>query len=204
MSQEFLLTSMIVVLLPGAGVLYTVSSAIGGGRRVGLFAALGCTFGIVPHILAAMFGLSGVMQAGAAVFEVVRYAGIAYLVYLAVSVMRDGGALSFSDDRAVGQSMGGVVRRGIFLNLLNPKLTIFFFAFLPQFLDGPAGPLDPGLLQLAGAFMLMTLVVFAAYAWLSAAIREAILGVPAVRRWVQRMLGVLLLGFAARLAVADR
>lgn len=208
MAIEFLLTSLIVVVIPGTGVLYTVSSALGGGLRVGLFAAVGCTLGIVPHLLAAMLGLSGVMQAGAVAFEVVRYAGVAYLVYMGVSMIRDGGAFQFDDqpadrERARGPMLA-VVRRGILLNLLNPKLTIFFFAFLPQFLDRSAGPLDPRLIALAAVFMAMTLAVFAGYAYASAAVREFVLGAPVVRRWIQRSLGALLIGFAAKLATTDR
>jgi threonine/homoserine/homoserine lactone efflux protein len=100
--------------------------------------------------------------------------------------------------------MGLVVRRGILLNLLNPKLTVFFFAFLPQFLDTPPGLLDARLIGLGGIFMLMTLAVFAVHAYASAAIRDRVLGAPVIRRWLQRSLGTLLIGFAARLAVTDR
>ncbi len=207
MSVEFLLTSLVVVLIPGTGVVYTVSSAIGGGWRRGLFAAIGCTLGIVPHMLAAMLGLSGIMQAGAVAFEAVRWAGVAYLIFMGMSMIRDSGALQLDDqdDQHVSiGSMGLVVRRGILLNLLNPKLTMFFFAFLPQFLDTPPGLLDAGLIWLGGVFMLMTLAVFAVYAYASATVRDRVLRAPVVLRWFQRSLGALLIGFAARLAVTDR
>ena len=207
MSVEFLLTSLIVVLIPGTGVVYTVSSSIGGGWRRGLFAAIGCTLGIVPHILAAMLGLSAIMQAGSVVFEAVRWAGVVYLIFMGVSMIREGGALRPDDQDARHASIGSmalVVRRGILLNLLNPKLTMFFFAFLPQFLDAPPGLLDARLIWLGGVFMLMTLAVFAAYAWASATVREFVLGAPVVLRWLQRSLGALLIGFAARLALPDR
>ncbi len=207
MSVEFLLTSLVVVLIPGTGVVYTVSSSIGGGWRRGLFAAIGCTLGIVPHMLAAMLGLSGIMQAGAVAFEAVRWAGVAYLIFMGMSMIRDSGALQLDDqdDQHVSiGSMGLVVRRGILLNLLNPKLTMFFFAFLPQFLDTPPGLLDPRLIWLGGVFMLMTLAVFAAYAYASAAVRELVLRTPVVLRRFQRSLGALLIGLAARLALTDR
>jgi threonine/homoserine/homoserine lactone efflux protein len=96
------------------------------------------------------------------------------------------------------------VRRGILLNLLNPKLTMFFFAFLPQFLNTPPGLLDLRLIGLGGVFMLMTLAVFVVYAYASATVRDRVLGAPLVLRWVQRSLGALLIGLAARLAVTDR
>ncbi len=204
MSVEFLLTSLVVVLIPGTGVVYTVSSSIGGGRRRGLFAAIGCTLGIVPHMLAAMLGLSAIMQAGAVVFEVVRYAGVAYLIFMGVSMIRNAGALPLDDQNASIDPMGLVVRRGILLNVLNPKLTLFFFAFLPQFLDASPGLLDARLIGLGGIFMLMTLAVFAVYAYASAAVRDLVLGASVARRWAERALGALLIGFAAKLAFTDR
>jgi threonine/homoserine/homoserine lactone efflux protein len=203
-SAEFLLTSLVVALVPGTGVVYTVSSSISGGWRRGLFAAIGCTFGVVPHVLAAMLGLSGVMQAGAVAFEAVRWAGVAYLLFMGVSMIRNGGALQLESHDASIEPMRRVVKRGILLNLLNPKLTVFFFAFLPQFLDTPPNLLDTRLIGLGGLFMLVTLAVFVVYAWVSAAVRDRVLGTPLVLRWIRRSLGGLLVGFAARLAVADR
>ncbi len=204
MSVEFLLTSLVVALIPGTGVVYTVSSSIGGGWRRGLFASIGCTLGIVPHILAAMLGLSAIMQAGAVVFEVVRWAGVAYLVFMGISMIRDAGTLPLDDRNAWIGPMGLVVRRGILLNILNPKLTVFFFAFLPQFLDASPGLLDAKLIGLGGAFMLVTLAVFAVYAFASAAVRDLVLSAPVARRWVERALGAFLIGFAAKLAFTDR
>ncbi len=204
MSVEFLLTSLVVVLIPGTGVVYTVSSSIGGGWRRGLVAAVGCTLGIVPHLLAAMLGLSGIMQAGSVVFEVVRYAGVAYLVFMGFSMIREAGALPLDGGDAPTATAGPVVRRGILLNVLNPKLTLFFFAFLPQFLDASPGPLDTKLLGLGGIFMLMTLAVFALYAFASAALRDLVLAAPVARRWIERAFGAFLIGFAAKLAFTDR
>ncbi len=204
MSVEFLLTSLVVAAIPGTGVVYTVSSAIGGGRRRGLIAAIGCTLGIIPHIMAAMLGLSAIMQAGAVVFEMVRWAGVAYLAFLGVSMIRSAGALPLDDENASDDPMGPVVRRGILLNVLNPKLTLFFFAFLPQFLDASPGLLDTELIWLGVVFMLVTLVVFAVYAAASAAVRDLVLAVPVAHRWIERAFGALLIGFAAKLAVTDR
>jgi threonine/homoserine/homoserine lactone efflux protein len=202
--MEFLLTSLVVVLIPGTGVVYTVSSSIGGGRRRGLFAAVGCTLGIVPHMLAAMLGLSGIMQAGSVVFEAVRWAGVAYLVFMGFSMIRDAGTLPLDDQGAPGDSAGTVVWRGILLNVLNPKLTLFFFAFLPQFLDASPGLLDVKLIELGGIFMLMTLAVFTVYAIASAAVRDLVLAAPVARRWIERAFGAILIGFAAKLAFTDR
>lgn len=132
---------------------------------------------------------------------------VAYLVFIGVSMIRDAGALTLDsqeDENVSADPMGLVVRRGILLNLLNPKLTLFFFAFLPQFLDASPGLLDTRLIGLGGVFMLMTLAVFAVYALASAAVRDLVLGAPIARRWIERSLGALLIGFAARLALTDR
>ncbi|QIN78876.1 LysE family translocator [Rubrobacter marinus] len=204
MSVEFLLTSLVVVLIPGTGVVYTVSSSVGGGWRRGLYAAVGCTLGIVPHMLAAILGLSGIMQAGSVAFEAVRWAGVAYLVFMGLSMIREAGTVPLDAGEAPIERMDAVVRRGILLNVLNPKLTLFFFAFLPQFLDATPGFFDARLIGLGGIFMLMTLAVFAVYALASAAARDLILAAPVVRRWIERSLGALLIGFAARLALTDR
>lgn len=204
MSVEFLLTSLVVVLIPGTGVVYTVSNSIGGGWRRGLVAAIGCTLGIVPHLLAAMLGLSGIMQAGSVVFEVVRWAGVVYLVFMGVMMVREAGELALDAADAGAFPAGPVVWRGILLNVLNPKLTLFFFAFLPQFLDVAPGLFDPRLVWLGGVFMLMTLAVFAVYAVASAALRDLVLAAPATRRWAERTMGAFLIGFAAKLALTDR
>ena len=205
-SPEFLATSLVVVLVPGTGVVYTVSSAMAGGRNRGAIAAVGCTLGIVPHMVAAMLGLSGVMQAGAAAFEVVRWIGVAYLAYMGFSMIRSGGALQLADTDGHEPSDTSlmIIRRGVLLNLLNPKLTVFFFAFLPQFLDTAPRLLDPRLVVLGAIFMAITLVVFLGYAYASAAVRDQVLQSPRGMQWVQRSLGALLIGFAARLAIADR
>lgn len=201
----FLLTSLVVAAIPGTGVLFTVSSSIGGGGRRGLLAAVGCTLGVVPHMLAAMLGLSGVMQVGAVVFGAIRYAGVVYLVCMGVSMIRDRGDMLTRGVEDPTRSTRVVLQRGILLNLLNPKLTLFFFAFLPQFLGSPTSHPPLGrLLLLGGIFMAVTFAVFAVYAYASALLRERLLGAPAARRWLQRVLGTLLVGIGVELAVPDR
>jgi threonine/homoserine/homoserine lactone efflux protein len=149
-----------------------------------------------------MVGLSGLMNAGAATFEVLRWIGVGYLGLVGISMIRrDGSPLPRSAD---DESMSRVVRRGVLLNLLNPKLTVFFFAFLPQFLDSAPAGFEPRLMGLGGVFMVMTLAVFIGYAHAGSVVRDRILAAPRILTWLQRALGTFLLGFAARLAVADR
>jgi threonine/homoserine/homoserine lactone efflux protein len=207
-SPEFLVTSLVVAAIPGTGVFFTVSSAISGGRSRGIVAAFGCTLGIVPHIVAAALGLSGIMQIGATFFEVVRWAGVAYLIFMGLTLLKDGGDLLVADQLS-GKSAGPsstpvVIRRGVLLNLLNPKLTLFFFAFLPPFLDRSSRLLNPQMLVLSAVFMAATFAVFSVYALASAALRDQLLAAPRARLWFQRTLGSLLIGFGIRLAVAKR
>jgi threonine/homoserine/homoserine lactone efflux protein len=155
-------------------------------------------------MLAAMLGLSGIMQAGSVVFEVVRWAGVAYLIFMGASMIRDACALPLDGGDTQVDSARSVVRRGILLNVLNPKLALFFFAFLPQFLDASPALLDARLIGLGGVFMLMTLAVFAVYALASAAARDLVFAAPVARRWIERTLGAFLIGFAAKLALTDR
>jgi threonine/homoserine/homoserine lactone efflux protein len=199
---DFLITSIVVAAIPGTGVLYTVSSAIGGGWRRGVFATVGCTLGIVPHIVAAMLGLSGVMQIGATVFEVIRWVGVVYLLAIGIAMLRSrADALGATDQRV--ERWSTVVRRGVLVNLLNPKLTLFFFAFLPQFLDASPSLLDGRLILLGVAFMVATFVVFLAYASTSAVLRDRVLAAPRARKRLQRTLGAVVVGFGLKLA-ADR
>ncbi|MEM9033424.1 MAG: LysE family translocator [Actinomycetota bacterium] len=201
---SFLITSLVVVLIPGTGVIFSVSTAIAAGWRDGGLAAIGCTLGIVPHLLAASLGLSGLMQTSAEAFEVVRWAGVCYLAWLGVSMLRSSGSAMTSDEPVARRSGFVTIRRGILLNLLNPKLTLFFFAFLPQFLSSTPTTFDGRLLGLSAVFMAMTLAVFLVYVAAASGVRERILGTPVVLRRIERAFGAVLVGFALRLAVAER
>jgi threonine/homoserine/homoserine lactone efflux protein len=212
---EFVLASIVVVLIPGIGVLFTVSTAISGGKQRGLIAAFGCTLGIIPHLIVAFLGLSGLMQLGSYVFEIVRWAGVLYLAWIGVAMIRENGTSDKHDDEFIPskrQDPTGAYRlvaRAVLINLLNPKLTLFFFAFLPQFLTVVSPSLNSALFnwQLAGLaslFMLLTLWGFVLYALLGAAVRTWLGRKPSVASWIQRSLGVVMLGLAARLAVTER
>ncbi|WP_299438215.1 LysE family translocator [uncultured Rhodospira sp.] len=203
MTPEFLITSMVVILLPGTGVLYTLACGLGRGWRASVWAAVGCTFGIVPHIAASIAGLAALLHTSAMAFMVIKYLGVCYLLYMAWSVLREGGALEVKGERAPAPA-GRIVRDGILLNILNPKLSLFFLAFLPQFV--PAGTTAPTLvmLWLAGVFMLLTFIVFVGYGAFASATRRHVISRPEVMRWMRR-------GFAGafgllglRLALADR
>ncbi|MEO8153996.1 MAG: LysE family translocator [Rhizobacter sp.] len=200
---NFLITSLIVVLIPGTGVVFTVSAGLTQGRRASVFAALGCTAGILPHLLATVLGLSAVMHASALAFELLKYAGVAYLFYLAWATWRDKSAFAVDSTPRVS-SAGSLVARAFLLNILNPKLTIFFLAFLPQFVaDGAASPLLH-LLLLSGVFMAMTFAVFVVYGLLANAFRKAVIESARVQAWLRRSFAAAFAGLGINLALSDR
>lgn len=202
-SAEFLLTSLVVVLIPGTGVVFTVSSALAQGRRASLFAAAGCTLGILPHLLATVLGLAAVMHASALAFEVLRYAGVAYLFYLAIATWRDRSA--FAVQQVLGRTGGlGLVLKGVALNLFNPKLTIFFLAFLPQFVEPGAGSAVHQLLVLSAVFMAMTFAVFMVYGLVADAFRAAVIESPRVQAWLRRGFAGAFAALGAQLALSNR
>ncbi|MCB4358320.1 LysE family translocator [Quatrionicoccus australiensis] len=203
-SLEFLITSLIVVLIPGTGVIYTVSTGLVAGRRAGLFAALGCTLGIVPHLLATVLGLAALLHSSALAFQALKYAGVAYLFYVAWATWRDRSAFAVEAGQVARSSASAVVIKAFLLNILNPKLTIFFLAFLPQFVaPGAARPLLQ-LFALSGVFMAMTFVVFVAYGLLAHAFRHAVIESPRVQAWLRRGFAAAFVGLGANLAWSEK
>lgn len=200
---EFLVTSLIVVLIPGTGVVFTVSTGLVQGRRASIFAALGCTAGIVPHLLATVLGLAALMHTSAVAFQMLKYAGVAYLLYLAYATWKDRSA--FAVERAPSRrSATGLIVRAFLLNILNPKLTIFFLAFLPQFVDSRAASPLAQLLLLSGVFMAMTFAIFVVYGVLAHAFRSAVIESPRVQSWLRRGFAAAFAGLGAHLALSER
>ena len=200
---EFLITSLVVVLVPGTGVVYTVSTGLTRGRRASVFAAIGCTAGILPHLLATVLGLAAVMHASALAFQLLKYAGVAYLFYLAVATWRDRSAFSV-DGSVFKVSAAGLVTKAFLLNILNPKLTIFFLAFLPQFVDPSAAPPLLHLLVLSGVFMAMTFVVFVVYGFLAHAFRRFVIESARVQSALRYGFAAAFAALGARLAAGER
>jgi threonine/homoserine/homoserine lactone efflux protein len=202
-NATFLLTSLVIVATPGTGVLYTVAAGLSRGNRAGLVAAFGCTLGIVPHLAAAVTGTAALLHASGVAFEVVKFLGVAYLLYMAVVTWRDKHALAVEPD-AAPRSARRIVGSAVLVNLLNPKLTIFFFAFLPQFVPqhDPNGLVK--MLALSAVFMLMTFVVFALYGVFAAAARQHVVNRPRIVNRIRRLFAVSFVALGARLAAASR
>ena len=203
MSFEFLITSLIVVLLPGTGVLYTLAIGLGRGFRASVAAAVGCTFGIVPHMLASIVGLAALLHASALAFQLIKYAGVAYLLYMAWSILRDGGALSVDEDKRA-MSAWQTARTGTLINVLNPKLSLFFLAFLPQFVPATAAHPTAMMVGLALTFMVLTFIVFVGYGACAALARDYVVSRPPVMLWLRRSFAAAFGLLGLRLALAER
>jgi threonine/homoserine/homoserine lactone efflux protein len=203
-SPDFLLTALVVVIAPGTGVVYTVATGLSRGRAASVAAALGCTFGIVPAMLASVLGLAAVLHASALAFQVVKFAGVAYLLYLAWMTLRDSGPLALDRGPEAPRGWAPIARTGCLINVLNPKLSVFFMAFLPQFVDPAAGSATMQMLWLGAVFMALTFAVFVLYGLLAARVGRFVLGRESVMRWVRRSVAAAFAGFGLRLALSER
>ncbi|MBO9356147.1 LysE family translocator [Bordetella petrii] len=203
MTLEFFLTALVIAASPGTGAIYTVAAGFSDGPRASLLAAFGCTLGIVPHLLAAISGLAALLHTSAAAFQILKYLGVAYLLYMAWRMFRDRGMPSLNG-KAGGKSARRLIVSAILINLLNPKLSIFFFAFLPQFVSlNEAAPVYR-MTELSLVFMALTFVIFAAYGAFAAAIRQHVLAGTTVQTWMRRGFAAAFAGLAAQLAFTQK
>ncbi len=203
MSPEFLLTTLIVVASPGTGVLYTLAAGLPRGAKAGILAAFACTLGILPHMAAAITGLAALLHTSAIAFQVLKYLGVVYLLYLAWSTLREHGAMTIEKD-AQPRSARQVIVTGILINILNPKLSIFFFAFLPQFVSADEPNSLARMLELSAVFMAVTFLIFVAYGVCAAAMRTYVITRPQVLAWMRRAFAAAFVGLGAKLALAER
>ncbi len=204
MSLDFLLTSLIVVVSPGAGVLFTLAAGLSRGSRASVVAAFGCTLGIVPHMAVAVMGLATVLHTSAVAFQTLKYLGVAYLLYMAWSTLKERGALRIEAGEASPRSAAQVIVSAILINILNPKLSIFFLAFLPQFISPDEAQPVSRMLELSAVFMLLTFAVFVVYGIFAAAVRRHVISRPAVLTWMRRTFAAAFAALGAKLALAER
>ncbi len=203
MSVEFLLTSIVVVVMPGTGVLYTVATGLFVGKRASLFAASGCTLGIVPSLLASVFGLAAIFHTSVLAFQVVKYVGAAYLLYLAWVMWRSSAPLSLGGEKPATDFLT-VATKGFLINILNPKLSIFFLAFLPQFVSPHAAQPLINMLFLGGVFMAMTFVVFVVYGIMASSFSAYVVGSKKVGLAIQKLFASSFAALGLKLALSER
>jgi len=202
-STDFLLTSLVVVLIPGTGVIYTVSTGLFLGWRASIAAAFGCTAGIIPHLTASILGLSAILHLSAVAFQCVKFAGAIYLLYLAWSMWRDTGAMKFNSPSSKN-GLWQTVMKGFLINILNPKLSIFFLAFLPLFVNpNTISPLFD-MLILSIVFMGMTLIIFIFYGVLANSVRRHVISSPRLIVWLQRSFAATFALLGVKLAMTDQ
>jgi len=202
MSLEFLLTSLVVVLLPGTGVIYTLAIGLGRGFKASIAAAFGCTLGIVPAAVASIIGLAALLHTSALAFQVIKYLGVAYLFYMAWKILKDDTAMEVSENKdQIGYSRIAVT--GTLLNVLNPKLSLFFLAFLPQFISPSATNATASLVWLAIVFMVMTFAVFVVYGAFASYARDYVIHRPSVMKWIKRCFAGTFGFLGAKLAISN-
>ncbi len=202
-STEFLLTSLVVVLIPGTGVIYTVSTGLFLGWRASIAAAFGCTAGIIPHLAASILGLSALLHMSALAFHAVKYAGALYLLYLAWSMWRETGSLEFNSP-SQQNGLWQIVTRGFLINILNPKLSIFFLAFLPLFVSPNTSTPMLEMVLLSVVFMAMTLFIFIAYGISANGVRRYVIDSPKIIVWLQRSFAATFAALGAKLALTEQ
>jgi len=203
MTIEFLITSLIVVLAPGTGVLYTLAIGLAQGARASIAAAFGCTLGIVPHIAAAILGLAALLHASATAFQALKVVGVLYLLYLAWTMLKERGPLSVEPE-AAERSPLRIVMTGFLINILNPKLSIFFLAFLPQFVSPETAGATGQMVFLSAVFMAMTFVIFVGYGFFAAGVRRQVISRPAVMNWMRRAFAGAFLALGGKLLLTER
>lgn len=203
MSIDYLITSIIVILLPGTGVIYTLAIGLGQGFRASIAAAFGCTLGILPAAIASIVGLAAILHTSALAFQVLKYLGIAYLLYMAWSILRDNGTLQVNEERTRTSTLR-TITNGMFLNVLNPKLSLFFMAFLPQFLPASSANMTASLVLLAAIFMTLTFVVFVAYGACASLARHYVISRPKVMTWCKRTFAASFGLLSLKLALTER
>jgi len=202
-NAEFLLTSLAVILIPGTGAIYTITTGITHKGRASLAAAFGCTLGILPHILASVLGLSAILNMSAHIFSAIKMVGAAYLLYLAWNMWREAGKLEFKQEGQEANA-GQIILKAITINLLNPKLTLFFFSFLPLFITENSSAPTMEMLLLSAVFMGLTLLVFALYGLLASSVRTYLLNSSRAVKRMQQAFAVVIAAFAVKLALTDQ
>lgn len=202
MTLEFLLTSLVVVLLPGTGVIYTLAIGLGRGFRASVAAAFGCTLGIIPAAVASIIGLSALLHTSALAFQVIKFLGVAYLLYMAWKILKDDTVMEVSENNErVGYIR--IATTGTLLNVLNPKLSLFFLAFLPQFISPTATNATASLAWLVVVFMVMTFAVFVVYGAFASYARDYVIQRPSVMKWIKRCFAGTFGFLGAKLAVSN-
>jgi threonine/homoserine/homoserine lactone efflux protein len=199
----FLTASVLLGLAPGPDNIFVAAQSAIHGRHAGIFVVLGLCTGLVVHTVAVAFGVAVIFQTSAVAFSVLKIAGAIYLVYLAWMAFRSPGD-EMQGHQAGDVNLSGLYRRGVIMNITNPKVSIFFLAFMPQFADPSRGSVTLQLLAFGGLFICSTLLVFGSIALLAGTLGQWVSGSTRAQKVLNRIAGVVFLGLAIKLATAER
>lgn len=202
----FLTTSLVLILVPGPDMIYVVTRGVAQGRKAGLISAAGVCTGICVHTTFAALGLSAVLARSAVAFSAVKYAGAAYLIYLGAKALLGREVLAAPEESTSVPRVGSLklYRQGVVSNILNPKVALFFLAFLPQFVNRSGESVRIQMLLLGLAFALITQAVLTSVALFSGTIGQWMRRKPGVARTVSRITGGVLVALGLRLALPER
>ena len=200
----FLTASLALIVTPGPDMIYVVTRGVSQGRRVGLVSAWGACAGLIFHTALAAAGLSALLRSSATAFMVVKYVGTAYLIYLGVRSLLSKNSFSLTGDAVPKAGLRKAFFQGVASNVLNPKIALFFLAFLPQFVHPATGSAASQMLVLGLAFTLLALAIFNIIAYFSGTLGEFLGRKPAFANILRWFTGSVLIGLGLRLAFPSR
>jgi threonine/homoserine/homoserine lactone efflux protein len=198
----FLVASALLTIAPGPDIIYVLTRGIAQGAKAGIAAALGFASGCVFHTVLAAVGIAALIRSSPIAFDLVRYAGAAYLVYIGVQALRHRSSFSIEGARDK-RALATIYRQSVIGNMLNPKVTLFFLAFLPQFVDAAAGRVGWQMALLGVIFMLQTIVIFGAVAVFSGWIGDWVRAKPAIGERLNIFAGITFIALGIRVALPD-
>ncbi len=199
----FFSTSLILALSPGPDNLFVMAQSAQNGRAAGLYVTLGLATGLIGHTVAVAFGLAAIVHSSALAFGVMKYIGAAYLLYLAWQALR-ATATTVQRQPVQALSRGSLYRRGILMNLTNPKVSFFFMAFLPQFANPRYGSMIWQFFQLGGVFIMATLLIFGLVSFFAGGLGETFRTSALAQKTVNRIAALVFTGLAVKLAFSER
>lgn len=199
----FVVTSIAVILMPGPAMVFVISNGLTRGPKPSISAALGTTTGVFFHMFCAAFGLAVILKTSAIAFTVVKVAGAAYLVYLAIKTLMSKDPLANQLDES-SKPGNSIFWQGIFINILNPKLSIFFLAFLPQFIDPALSSATYQTLALGMIFIAMTILIFIGYGLFASLLRKKVLNSPRILKAIKWCFASVFLALGLRLALSEK
>lgn len=199
----FIVTSIAVILMPGPAMLFVISNGLTKGPKASIAAAIGTTTGVSFHLFCAAFGLAVILKTSAIAFAVVKFVGATYLIYLAIKTVLS--KEQIVNHLNVGEkSRNSIFWQGIFINILNPKLSIFFLAFLPQFIGSNLASSTSQTLVLGTIFMAMTIILFIFYGLFASLLRQKVLNSPKILNAIKWCFASVFMVLGVRLALSDK